>query len=113
MRRVAQVLGDAQLRSSWETELAGMRERIRHMREALVTGLREEGVEDMDFIAEQNGMFSFSGLSVAQMHQLRSDFGVYGTDDGRMCVAGLNEENVQVVARAIAQVRRDERADAG
>ena len=78
------------------------------MREALVTGLREEGVEDMDFIAEQNGMFSFSGLSVAQMHQLRSDFGVYGTDDGRMCVAGLNEENVQVVARAIAQVRRDE-----
>ncbi|GAA1391980.1 amino acid aminotransferase [Luteococcus peritonei] len=107
-RVVSEVLGDEQLRASWETELAGMRERIRRMREALVTGLREEGVEDMDFVAEQNGMFSNSGLSVAQMHQLRSDFGVYGTDDGRMCVAGLNEDNVQVVARAIAQVRRAE-----
>ncbi|MEL4503650.1 amino acid aminotransferase [Luteococcus sp. H138] len=101
---VTTVLGDAELRVSWEAELAGMRSRIRTMREALAAGLRAAGAEQMDFVLQQNGMFSYSGLSVEQMHRLRTDHGVYGTDDGRICVAGLNEENVGYVAKAIAAV---------
>ena len=102
---VATVLADAELGASWLSELDAMRVRIRQMRVRLVEGLRAQGVTDMDFITDQNGMFSFSGLSTEQMHRLRSDFGVYGTDDGRLCVAGLNDENVDVVAKAIAGVR--------
>ena len=102
---VATVLADGELRASWLAELDQMRDRIRAMRVRLVEGLRAQGVDDMDFITDQNGMFSFSGLSTEQMHRLRSDFGVYGTDDGRLCVAGLNDENVDVVAKAIAGVR--------
>lgn len=103
---VASVLADPELRAGWQAELAEMRERIRQMRQALVAGLREQGINDMGFVLEQNGMFSYSGLTVAQMRSLRSDFGVYGTDDGRMCVAGLNQDNAAVVARAIAKVRQ-------
>jgi len=91
---VGTVLADPELRASWEQELEQMRVRIRSMREALVAGLRAEGVETMDFVLEQNGMFSYSGLSTEQMHRLRSEHGVYGTDDGRICVAGLNDQNV-------------------
>ncbi|MEL4358296.1 MULTISPECIES: amino acid aminotransferase [unclassified Luteococcus] len=101
---VTTVLGDPELRASWEAELAGMRSRIRTMREELVDGLRAAGVDSMDFVLHQNGMFSYSGLNVEQMVRLREDHGVYGTDDGRICVAGLNEENVEYVARAIAAV---------
>ncbi|MGO4956779.1 amino acid aminotransferase [Luteococcus sp. Sow4_B9] len=98
------VLSDADLRASWEAELEQMRLRIRRMREALDAGLRAEGIETMGFVTEQAGMFSYCGLDVEQMHRLRSEHGVYGTDDGRLCVAGLNEDNVGYVAKAIAAV---------
>ena len=103
---VATVLADEQLRASWLAELDTMPSRIREMRVRLVAGLRAEGVDDMDFITDQYGMFSYSGLTTEQMHRLRTGFGVYGTDDGRMCVAGLNDDNVDVVARAIGAVRK-------
>ncbi|MDO5736559.1 MAG: amino acid aminotransferase [Propionibacteriaceae bacterium] len=102
---VAEVLGDAELRQMWEEELAGMRERIKRLRSQLVEGLRAEGIDDMDFIAEQLGMFSYSGLTRDQMVALRTDHAIYGTDAGRMCVAALNSGNVAQVARAIAAVR--------
>jgi aromatic-amino-acid transaminase len=87
---VATVLGNAELRAQWEQELAGMR-RIKAMRKKLVEGLKAAGVQqDMGFITTQIGMFSYSGLSKEQMVRLRSEFGVYGTDTGRMCVAALN-----------------------
>mgnify|MGYP003608348244 CR=1 FL=1 len=102
---VALVLGDDHLRTQWEAELAGMRDRIKRMRQALVDGLKAAGVkQDMSFITTQVGMFSYSGLSKEQMVRLRSEFGVYGTDSGRMCVAALNEGNIEHVCQAIAKV---------
>lgn len=102
---VATVLGTPDLRAMWEAELAEMRERIKLMRVALVQGLKEAGVtRDMSFITRQVGMFSYSGLTKDQMVRLRSEFGVYGTDTGRMCVAALNSKNIAHVCKAIAAV---------
>lgn len=102
---VATVLSDAGLRSVWEDELSGMRGRIRQVRDQLVARLQTEGVDDMGFIAEQRGMFSYSGLTKDQMQRLRDEFGVYGTDAGRICVAAVNPTNLDHVAKAIAAVR--------
>ena len=102
---VATVLNTPELRAQWEEELAEMRVRIKAMRQALVDGLKAAGVkQDMSFITDQIGMFSYSGLSKDQMVRLRSEFGVYGTDTGRMCVAALNSKNVGYVCQAIAKV---------
>jgi aromatic-amino-acid transaminase len=99
------VLGDAALRTQWEQELADMRGRIKLMRTRLVEGLKAAGVkQDMGFITTQVGMFSYSGLSKDQMVRLREEFGVYGTDTGRMCVAALNSQNIDYVCQAIAKV---------
>ena len=103
---VATVLGDPELRREWEMELASMRDRIKDMRSQLVTGLRRHGIEDMDFILEQLGMFSYSGLSKDQMDELRTKYAIYGTSAGRMCVAALNEDNIEQVVGAIAAVRK-------
>ncbi|HRO81699.1 MAG TPA: amino acid aminotransferase, partial [Alicycliphilus denitrificans] len=85
---VAAVLNDPALRALWEKELGEMRVRIKAMRQKLVDGLKAAGVkQDMGFITTQIGMFSYSGLTKDQMVRLRSEFGVYGTDTGRMCVA--------------------------
>ena len=102
---VATVLSTPALRSQWEQELAAMRQRIKAMRTALVEKLAASGVkQDMGFIARQQGMFSFSGLNAAQMQRLRSEFGVYGIDSGRICVAALNARNIDAVVAAIAMV---------
>lgn len=102
---VAAVLGNAELRALWEKELGEMRVRIKAMRQKLVDGLKAAGVkQDMGFITSQIGMFSYSGLSKDQMVRLRSEFGVYGTDTGRMCVAALNSKNIDYVCQAIAKV---------
>jgi aromatic-amino-acid transaminase len=102
---VATVLTTPALRAQWEAELTGMRERIKRMRGALVDQLVNAGVKgDLGYIVKQNGMFSYSGLSVAQMQRLRSEFGVYGVDSGRICVAALNDGNLAYVSKAIAAV---------
>ena len=102
---VATVLGTPELRALWEKELAEMRTRIKAMRRKLVDGLKAAGVkQDMNFITEQIGMFSYSGLTKDQMVRLRSEFGVYGTDSGRMCVAALNDRNIVHVCQSIAKV---------
>jgi aromatic-amino-acid transaminase len=102
---VAMVLTTPALRRRWEEELAGMRQRIRQMRAALVEKLKAAGVrQDMSFIARQKGMFSYSGLSKEQMQRLRSEFGIYGVDTGRICVAALNPRNIDAVVAAIAEV---------
>ncbi|MDP9891507.1 aromatic-amino-acid transaminase [Variovorax boronicumulans] len=102
---VAAVLGNAELRALWEKELGEMRVRIKAMRQKLVDGLKAAGVkEDMSFITTQIGMFSYSGLSKDQMVRLRNEFGVYGTDTGRMCVAALNSKNIDYVCASIAKV---------
>ena len=102
---VATVLNTPELRALWEKELGDMRLRIKQMRLALVEKLKAAGVkEDMSFITTQVGMFSYSGLSKDQMVRLRSEFGVYGTDTGRMCVAALNSKNIDYVCQSIARV---------
>jgi aromatic-amino-acid transaminase len=102
---VATVLGTPELRALWEKELGEMRVRIKAMRQKLVDGLKAAGVkEDMSFITTQIGMFSYSGLSKDQMVRLREEFGVYGTDTGRMCVAALNSKNIDYVCASIAKV---------
>ena len=102
---VAAVLGSPELRAIWEKELGEMRVRIKAMRQKLVDGLKAAGVkQDMGFITTQIGMFSYSGLNKDQMVRLRSEFGVYGTDTGRMCVAALNSKNIDYVCAAIAKV---------
>ncbi len=102
---VAAVLGNPELRKQWEDELAEMRVRIKAMRSAFVEKLKAAGVkQDMSFITTQIGMFSYSGLSKDQMVRLRNEFGVYGTDTGRMCVAALNSKNIDYVCASIAKV---------
>ena len=101
----ATVLSDADLRAQWVDELGEMRDRIKAMRGALVEGLKAAGVEgDYSYITDQVGMFSFSGLTKEQMQRLRSEFAVYGTDTGRICVAALNDDNVGYVSESIAAV---------
>ena len=102
---VTAVLSDPALRALWEKELGEMRLRIKQMRLALVEKLKTAGVkEDMGFITTQVGMFSYSGLTKDQMVRLRNEFGVYGTDTGRMCVAALNSKNIDYVCQSIAKV---------
>ena len=102
---VALVLTTPALRALWEEELAGMRVRIRQMRVALQDKLTAAGMpRDMSFITRQQGMFSYSGLSAAQMQRLRAEFGVYGVDSGRICVAALNAGNIDATVAAMVQV---------
>ena len=102
---VATVLADAKLRAQWEEELAGMRDRIRAMRAGLVERLKANGVtSDLDYVVRQRGMFSYSGLSAAQVERLRTEFGVYAVSSGRICVASLNKGNLDTVAKAMAAV---------
>jgi aromatic-amino-acid transaminase len=102
---VTTVLTTPALRALWEEELAGMRQRIKQMRRALQDKLAAAGVRrDLGFITQQRGMFSYSGLNAAQMQRLRSEFGIYGVDSGRICVAALNGRNIDAVVGAIAKV---------
>jgi aromatic-amino-acid transaminase len=104
---IAAVLGSAELRQRWETELTGMRERIKRMRESLVALLQQRiPGRDFSFVLQQRGMFSYSGLTAAQVDALRTDYGIYALSSGRVCIAALNQKNVITVADAIAAVLR-------
>ncbi len=101
------VLGNPELRVQWESELAGMRVRIKEMRSMLVEKAKAAGVkQDLSYINEQRGMFSYSGMTKEQMQRLRSEFGIYGVDSGRICVAALNPKNIDAIAAAIAEVTK-------
>jgi aromatic-amino-acid transaminase len=102
---VAAVLSSIELRQAWEEELAGMRDRIRTMRSHLVDQLRAKGVtQDFSFVARQRGMFSYTGLTAAQVDKLKTEFGIYAVSTGRICLAALNTRNLDYVAAAIASV---------
>jgi len=101
---VATVLTTPELRQMWEDELAGMRVRIKEMREAFVAKLKAKAPErDFAFVRDQVGMFSYSGLTKAQVEQLREQ-SIYAVDTGRICVAALNSRNIDIVIDAIAKV---------
>jgi aromatic-amino-acid transaminase len=102
---VATALATPALRAIWEEELAGMRVRIREMRKALVQKLKEKAPShNFDFVIQQRGMFSYSGLTKAQVDRLRDEFAIYAVDTGRICVAALNSRNIDYVVDAIAKV---------
>ena len=95
----------ATLYAEWVEEVAAMRVRIREMRELLVEKLAERGVnQDFSFIREQNGMFSFSGLSKDQVERLKSEFAIYIVGSGRISVAGITRANIDPLCDAIAKV---------
>ncbi len=102
---VAGVLASPELRQMWETELAGMRDRIRSMRTGLVDAIKAQGVvQDFSFIVQQRGMFSYTGLTAAQVERMKEEFGIYAVSTGRICLAALNSRNVDYVAKAITTV---------
>ena len=102
---VATVLGDEALKAGWLAEVDAMRNRIISMRQTLVKELKAEMPDrNFDYLLQQRGMFSYTGLSEEQVERLRDEFGVYLIASGRMCVAGLNASNVHRVAKAFAAV---------
>jgi aromatic-amino-acid transaminase len=102
---VAEVLSNAALFGMWETELAEMRSRIKEMRDHLVAKLKAAGVTtNFDFVLAQKGMFSYSGLTAAQVDKLRDDHGIYAVSSGRICVAALNSRNIDRASNAIIAV---------
>lgn len=104
---VAMVLGSVALREMWEKELAGMRDRIRIMREQLAAKLSARlPSQDFGYVTRQRGMFSYSGLSREAVTRLREQHAVYAVDTGRICVAALNTRNLDYVADAIAGVMK-------
>ncbi|ATA24242.1 aromatic amino acid aminotransferase [Brenneria goodwinii] len=102
---VATILSNDALRAIWEQELTAMRERIQRMRQLFVNTLQEKGAkQDFSFIINQNGMFSFSGLTKEQVLRLRDEFGVYAVNSGRINVAGMTPENMAPLCEAIVAV---------
>jgi len=104
---VATVLGNPQLRNLWDRELGEMRERIKTMRKRLVDSIHSRASNaDFSFVLKQRGMFSYSGLTKAQVQRLREESSIYTIETGRICVAALTSKNVDYVADAIAKVIR-------
>ncbi len=102
---VTTVLTDPTLRAQWETEVSAMRERINTMRHLFVETLNEKGVDrDFSFIANQRGMFSFSGLNADQVKALRDEYAIYVVGGGRINVAGMSEGNMDYLCGAIAEI---------
>jgi aromatic-amino-acid transaminase len=102
---VSCVLNNPELKASWLAEVEAMRLRILDMRQVLVDALTQAVPgRNFDFLLRQRGMFSYTGLSAAQVDRLRDEFGVYLIASGRVCMAGLNRNNVHQVAEAFAAV---------
>lgn len=103
---VAGVLNSPELRALWEQELTEMRERIHALRAGMVQKLAALGAPEFGFIQQQAGMFSYSGLSKAQVDRLREEFGIYAVGTGRICVAALSQKNLDYVTQAVATVHK-------
>jgi len=102
---VSLVLNDSELSQLWRDELEAMRQRILRMRRLFVRTLNEKGVgRDFSFVERQKGMFSFLGLPVEAVHRMRKEFGIYAVDSSRVCVAAMNEGNLERVCDAVRAV---------
>lgn len=100
---VAAILSNPEEKIRWLDELKSVRDRIVLMRKNFATGMKAHGY-NFDFIEKQKGMFSYTGLMLPEVEVLRSSFGIYMSDDGRMNVAGLNGGNIDYVCNSIAAV---------
>lgn len=102
---VQTVLGDNSLRGQRQEDLNTMSARIKKMRHELRRRLEELGTAgDWAHVESQIGMFSYTGLDRQQVERLRDDFHIYLLPSGRVSICGLNEGNVDYVARAIRKV---------
>jgi len=102
---VTQVLNDPELFAQWNNEVNEMRDRIKQMRELFVKTLKDIGVKkNFDYIIDQNGMFSFSGLNKDQVERLKTEFGIYIVGSGRISVAGMTKDNIPVLCNAMKAV---------
>lgn len=103
----AAVMNESELRAMWESEVTEMRVRIKAMRQKLYDVLTTKvPSKDFSYLLSQRGMFSYTGLNAVQVDRLRDEFAVYMVKTGRMCVAGLNLNNVEKVANAMAEVMK-------
>ena len=102
---VSTILGDAELKTRWVSELAAMRNRINGMRKLFVETMKQHAPDhDFDFINQQRGMFSFSGLNPTQVDELKTKHAIYIVGSGRINVAGMTETNMPRLCQAIAAV---------
>jgi aspartate/tyrosine/aromatic aminotransferase len=103
-RIVAAILGESSLKKQWEEEADAMRNRILEMRRALVSTLADLGKKEYSFMERQKGMFSYTGLNPDSVERLIQEYGIYLPKDGRVNIAGINHENLEYIASAIADV---------
>ncbi|CBV42136.1 aromatic amino acid transaminase [Halomonas elongata] len=102
---VAEILHSAELSAIWREELTEMRDRINTLRRDFVEALKPYGLDQKyACVAEQRGMFSYTGLTPEQVDRLRDEFGIYMVRSGRANVAGFSQENLPYLAKAIAAV---------
>lgn len=102
---VAEVLNDPQLRTLWEAEVAEMRGRINDLRATFSAAMRARlGTNRFDFVQRQKGMFSFLGLSEAEVIRLRAEYSIYMLNSSRASISGFNSANLDYVCDAIAHV---------
>jgi aspartate aminotransferase, mitochondrial len=107
-RIVDVILSDKQLTSEWHDELKVMSGRIAQMRTGIVEKLKErKSVHSWRHITDQIGMFAFTGLNKEMVDQLRTEYAIYMTLDGRISIAGLNTKNLDYVADAFHNVTKD------
>jgi len=89
----------------WKNEVREMRDRIKNYRVKFIASLKNAGVEkDFDFIIKQKGMFSYTGITKEQVHELRDKYAIYFVDSGRINLAGINESNVEKISYAFNKV---------
>ena len=99
------VMNDEALYNQWVGEVYEMRDRIRLMRQKLQDILSQKLPErDFSYFTKQRGMFSFTGLTAEQVERLQKEFAIYMVSNGRMCLAGLNNKNIDYVANSFAEV---------
>lgn len=99
------ILHSQELTQVWNSELTSMRHRIANLRVDLVKQLNQlQQKQDFSFIANEKGMFSFLGLTIEQVHQLRTQYNIYMTDNSRISVSGLTANNIGYVSKAIVSV---------
>ncbi len=104
-KAVELVLFNPELKALWLSEVQGMCARIQQMRRLFVETLKAKGVQkDFSFILQQQGMFSYSGITGAKVQKLKERYGIYMSDNGRINVAGMTPGNMDYVCTAIAAV---------
>lgn len=98
------VLTDEELTAIWQDELQQVRNRIKNVRARFVAEMNARCDRDFSYIQQQNGMFSYTGLTPVQVDTLKKEYSIYIVGAGRINVAGINDSNLQRLCDCIARV---------